>query len=136
MFNARFPMITVCIGSCTEEVFWSSPQSLMHHLLHLSFWPESLFTHHLFERSKDVLIIWGKVRWICGCGRHLKCRSIMVSHLHSSESIWCKTVPLSCMFLEECHHYVASVMSYRLLALCCHLQDTPYVISNYAISSH
>ena len=62
--------------SLEKKFFWLRAQPLVHRLLHLFVGPETLASHRLFERSKDMKIT-GSARSgeHGGCGRHSKDRS-------------------------------------------------------------
>jgi hypothetical protein len=61
-----------------KKLFWLTAQPLVHRLLDLVIGPESLASHHLFERSKRMKITGGEVwrlrrMWKTLEGRILDC---------------------------------------------------------------
>jgi len=62
--------------------FLMRAQPLVHRLLHLVVGPESLASHRLFERSKDMKVTGARSGKYSGCGRHSKDRLGLLQQLN------------------------------------------------------
>ena len=59
-FHTSVPALRKCMDTSRKKIFRLRAQSLVLHLLHLFVGPESLASHHLFERSKDMKVTGGR----------------------------------------------------------------------------
>jgi hypothetical protein len=69
-YHKSVPALRKCMDTSRKKVFWLIAQPLMLRLLHLFVGPESLASHRLFVRSKDMKVAGGESGEYGGCGRH------------------------------------------------------------------
>jgi hypothetical protein len=62
--NTSPPTLTKCLNSCGRKFFWLAVQPVMQHSVYLFIRSKFLSPQCLLERSKHVIITWGKIWWV------------------------------------------------------------------------
>jgi len=85
-FHTSVPLLRKCMHTSRKKFFWLRAQPLVHCLLHLFIGPESLASHHLFERSKVMKVTGGEVWRVWRMWKTLKGQTWIVATVE--QAVW------------------------------------------------